>query len=159
MTVGLLLYSSSSLVLAQAVSRQFDEPEWTEQEVTLPSFPKIDSLVTVQLSGAARFEFRIDRDSIIVGSDGVVRYSIVARSPGGASNVSFEGVRCGTRERKLYAVGTPMNSWSRIEATKWQDIRGGGGNAYHESLALNYLCDGKLPMSTASKIVERLRRR
>lgn len=147
-----------SLSIAQIVSRQWDEPEWSEQEAPLPPFPEQENLIPLRLFGARSFEFQIDKTSIAIGGDGVVRYAIVARSPAGAKNVYFEGIRCSTRERKLYATGRVSNTWSPVEGARWQDFRGGGANAYHESLAKYYLCAERFPLSPESQIVERLKR-
>jgi hypothetical protein len=157
-SLALLALVSPGSSLAQLGGRQFDEPEWSEQEVALPPFPARENLIVVRLSDAMKFDVLIDKGSIDIGADGVVRYAIVARSPGGATNVSFEGIRCSTRERKLYAIGTSRNTWTRLEASKWQGIRGGGASAFHESLALYYLCAERFPLSPVSRILERLGR-
>lgn len=39
-----------------------------------------------------------------MGSDGIVRYVLVARSSAGTESVSFEGMRCATREVRIYAA-------------------------------------------------------
>lgn len=151
--VGFPLSSS-----AQFAMRQWDDVEWSEQAASLPPYPKKENLIPVHLLGARTFDFLIDSTSIAIGADGVVRYSIVARSPAGATNVYFEGIRCSTRERKLYAIGRATNSWGPVEGAGWLDFRGGGANAYHESLAKYYLCSDRFPISPESKIVERLKR-
>jgi hypothetical protein len=64
----------------------------------------------------------VDPDSITMGKDGVARYTLVARSSSGAMNVSFEGIRCNPRERKIYAVGRSDGTWTQARKPEWIPI-------------------------------------
>ena len=57
----------------------------------------------------------VDEASVHYGSDDVIRYTMVIVSPSGARNVTFEGMRCETGERRLYAFGRADGSWSRAK--------------------------------------------
>jgi len=46
----------------------------------------------------------------------------VARSVGGATNISYEGIRCKGRERKLYAFGRADKTWSAARNPQWASI-------------------------------------
>ena len=69
-----------------------------------PAFPRKENLVEIALRGATDFRFYVDGATLGVG-DGVVRYVLVARSPAGVENVSFEAIRCATAEYRVYALG------------------------------------------------------
>ena len=113
------------LVLAQAVvfaqplriGGGDEEPAaFNELETKLPPPPKSENLVKFQPSAANVNQFFIDSSSITIGSDGVVRYTMVVTSPSGAQNVSYEGIRCETTEQKAYAFGRRDGTWAPASA-------------------------------------------
>src|SRR5450631_3218972 len=83
-----------------------------ELEVKLPAMPKAENLLPFEAGAASSNRFFIDAQSILVGDDGIVRYTLVIRSASGAENVSYEGMRCETVEQKYYAFGRRDGSWS-----------------------------------------------
>ena len=93
-----------------------------EQKPQLPPFPKEEDLVRIQIDGALSFDFFVDLESVSVGRDGVVRYTLVARSVGGATNIAYEGIMCRGRERKLYAFGRADKTWSAARNPQWASI-------------------------------------
>src|SRR4030065_1495297 len=99
-----------------------DKP-WVELSAQLPPAPKAENLVEFNVSSATRNRHFVDTASISVGDDKVVRYTVVIEAAGGAKNVSFEGMRCATGERRLYAYGQPDGGWweegnTRVGGTK-----------------------------------------
>jgi hypothetical protein len=92
-----------------------------------------------------------------VGADGVVRYTLVARSPQGAETVTFEGIRCSTREVRGYATGRPDGSWSRRD-TPWRPIPSRHVQRWHAALADEYFCVGGIALLNAEEGVQALRR-
>ena len=111
---------------------------WQEQKVTLPLYPANASLVEFSPTASGGFRFFIDSGSLAVGGDGVVRYVLVARSPDGVDNVSFEGLRCATGEYRIYAVGHRDRSWTERGGT-WQSVSVASGQLRRE-LRDNYFC-------------------
>ena len=103
-------------------AEDFDAKSWEEQKTLLPPYPKPAALMPIYVSPAVPFEFFIDRASVSVGKDGVVRYTLIARSASGAANVSYEGVRCETSERRVYALGRSDGAWSRSRNSQWVPI-------------------------------------
>jgi hypothetical protein len=89
-----------------------DGPKWAESAVVLPSQPKDRDLVRFDVSRLSRNAFFVDSASLSVGDDGVVRYTLVIESPSGIRNVSYEGMRCSTAERRVYAFGGAGGGWS-----------------------------------------------
>jgi len=140
-------------------SRYEEEQEklnWKEAEVRLPPYPKDADLIEFQVSSGATFRFFIDAASLSVADDGVVRYTLVARSPSGIANVSFEGMRCATKSTKVFARGTGGN-WSRREG-EWQVIEARTIQRWHNVLYFEYLCPRNRPIQTAAEGADALRR-
>ena len=80
-----------------AEAATFDTAPWHEQEARLPAYPKEERLIRFDTGPTSTLRFFVDRDSLAVGADGVVRFTLVAKSDG-AANVSYEGIRCSMRE-------------------------------------------------------------
>ena len=123
----------------------FDEntKKWTEVQAQLPPYPKKDNLMRFEVSSSTSNTFFIDYPSITVGSDGVVRYTVLIRSPSGAETVNYEGMRCETGERKLYAFGRKNDAggeWSRNRYAKWELIPARQASSHQRELFFHYLC-------------------
>jgi len=130
---------------------------WQESTIELPAFPQKENLLEFEVSGTATMRFAIDAKSISVGNDSVVRYTLVSRSPSGAENISYEGIRCESYEKKLYAFGQKDGSWSRARRDQWDVITGTSANRQHAALARDYFCTHKIIEGNAEQIVARLR--
>jgi len=130
---------------------------WREIEARLPASPLAENLEPVEVSAATLYRFHIDRTSISVGSDGVVRYTLIGTSPQGAKNISYEGIRCDTAEIKLYAFGRPDGSWSRSRRNQWDPIRNEPRNRQHAALRDAVCDDSRTPVKDAAAVVSRLR--
>lgn len=159
LAILVLTASIASSAVAQPKSdweREQEERDWQEAQIKLPAFPKADALIEFFVSAASRFRFFIDPASISVGTDGVVRYTLVARSLSGAENVSYEGIRCKDGSYKVYALGQGA-SWSRARSD-WKRIEPHGVLRWHQALQREYFCPFKFQVSTAAEAVEYLRR-
>lgn len=132
---------------------EFDEKSSQEQPVRLPPYPKEENLARIEIGPVTNFQFFVDTESISVGADGVIRYTLVARSAGGAFNVSFEGMRCKTLERKLYAFGRPEGTWSQARKSDWSTIRRLQVNPVHAVLAEDYFCPKRELVKSAAEAV------
>lgn len=130
--------------------------EWKEGDIKLPAFPKDDGLIEFHVSGATSFRFFIDPASVQPGPDGVVRYTLVARSPGGVSNISYEGIRCTTNSWKMFALGNDSR-WSARQS-EWREIEPRSVQRWHLELRHRYFCPGRMPIHTAAEGVNALRR-
>ncbi len=117
-----------------------DKKPWQEVQTQLPAYPRAENLVSFEVSAASRNRHFVDTASLSVGEDGVVRYTVVVKTAGGAENVSFEGMRCGTGERKLYAFGRPSGEWARNRYARWEPIQGRQATGYHRELFYHYFC-------------------
>lgn len=133
-----------------------DKLNWKEAEVAAPAYPKDADLIEFQVSSGATFRFFVDAASLSVGADGVVRYTLVARSPSGVTNVSFEGIRCGTKSYKVFAQGAG-GRWSPRQG-EWRDIEAKTIQRWHNVLYSEYLCPRHRPIQNAAEGVDALRR-
>lgn len=157
-----LLVASASIGHAQsAFDEDFDDDTkpWQEIAIQLPAPPIAANLLPFDVSGNATQTFAIDAKSLSLGSDGVIRYTLVATSPAGARNVSYEGIRCASFEKKLYAFGHPDGSWSRSRNDQWQPIVRNAANRQHAALFKDYFCDGLTVAGSAQQMLERIRQR
>ncbi len=133
---------------------------WQEEKYTLPAAPDKDKLLSFEVNVSNANRFFVDPASISVGADGVVRYTVVIESDGGARTVNYEGLRCKTRERRLYAFGQPDGSWIESKGSSWilmQKQQHKMHNAYPAVLAYDYFCVDLEPPQSAAIAVERLK--
>lgn len=130
---------------------EYETRKWQEVEVQLPAAPKAEALLPFYVSAVTDNRFLVDGGSLSVGSDGVVRYILVILTPGGARNVTFEGMRCETRERRIYASGRLDGSWSKSRNNEWTRIQDVPANRYHAALFLEYFCPDGIAVRTADE--------
>jgi hypothetical protein len=133
-----------SLLVSATVQADFEEDyenkQWQEVEVQLPAAPRQDSMLPFYVSAATENRFFVDGSTISVGTDGVVRYVLLILAAGGGRNVTFEGMRCQTRERRIYASGRQDGSWSKARKNEWVRIQEQYANRHHATLFLDYFC-------------------
>lgn len=156
----ILLAMTANAAIAQTrFDEEFDEENkpWQEIAVQLPAAPLSENLMPFYVSPTATQSFAIDAKSLTIGSDAVIRYTMVSVSSGGAKNVSYEGIRCESLERKLYAIGREDGSWTRSRRDKWERIVSNAANRPHAALAQDYLCEGRTVSGKSEVIVSRLR--
>jgi hypothetical protein len=136
----------------------FDEGKkpWKEIESKIPAYPKPENLIAFEAIKASGHRFFVDEKSLSLGEDGVVRYVLVVKTAGGATSVTFEGMRCETREQKYYAVGQPDSGWTRARNSQWRPI-GQQEASQHGALFDEYLCADRLRPSTPRQAIQRLK--
>jgi len=152
---GLALSFAAALAAAAcSTTKPQEQSDWerrnpqsaatTEEVVDPPAYPAMKNLLEFSVLSADGFRFYIDRASLSVSKEGLVRYVLVARSPVGVDNVSYEGLRCASAEQRLYAVARPDHSWSAARST-WRPV----STARHVTLAQDYFCPQKEPIRDA----------
>lgn len=163
-TLPHLAAAMASLLLGTAHAQSNIEEEvddgnkaWKEMAVQLPSPPIAENLIPFYVSPTATQSFAIDAKSLSVGADDVVRYTLVATSTAGATNISYEGIRCQSMQRKLYAFGHPDGSWSRSRHDQWEPISANAANRQHAALATEFLCEGSTVAGRVEDIIRRMR--
>lgn len=118
-----------------------DTAKWQELQHQLPPYPKPENYIPITLGARSSNQFFVDYASVSASDDGVVRYSMVVKSPSGAETISFEGMRCTTGERKLYAFGRKEGGeWARNRYAKWEPIQGRSLNDFRRELFYHYFC-------------------
>lgn len=134
--------------------RKHELREFNEAEVALPAPPK-GELLEFFVSSASSFRFFIDPQSVSVGDDGVVRYTLVARSRSGVENVSYEGIRCGNSNYRMYALAHE-SKWTRTQG-EWNEIQSGNLRRWHAALAREYFCPHGVRVTSVAEALEYLR--
>jgi hypothetical protein len=154
---------AASACPAQAQWRDWDSDfddgrkPWKEIEARIPSYPRSGDWVPFSAGGASPHRFYLDARSLSVGDDGVVRYTLVVKAAGGATNVTFEGIRCELREQKVYAVGQPDGNWARARNPQWRRIVPQDINGHHYVLYSEFLCAGGRPVASVREMLQLLR--
>ncbi len=131
-----------------------DEAPWQElKEVEPPAFPRQENLLEYYVGPATANNYFIDASTLSVGSDGIVRYVLVVRTAGGATNVSFEGINCKELAWKHYATGRSDGTWvkSRAARSEWRPIENKPVNRHHASLSRDLFCPAGIPIWTADE--------
>jgi hypothetical protein len=142
----------------QEPEAQAEEAPAPEEALVLPAYPREADLVAVPLAGPPdEFGFFVDGNSISAGKDGVVRYTLVARSAAGAQNVSYEGMRCASGELRIYALGRG-GEWVPAEGG-WRALRAGSAQRWHVALYREYFCRMKQPVVNRAAALNALRRK
>jgi hypothetical protein len=132
--------------------------EWVEEKVEPPASPKDADLAEFYVSGNTANRFYIDGTTLSVGGDGVVRYALVVRAAGGATNVTYEGIRCQTGEYKLYASGRADGSWARSRTDAWRPIENKLANRHHAALNRDLFCPAGARIVSADEGRDALKR-
>jgi hypothetical protein len=122
-----------------------DAKNWVEQATVLPAPPADSDLIAFFVSSASDFRFAIDQKSLSIGSDGVVRYTLIATSDQGARNITYEGIRCDTREYKIYAFGDASGKLTERYDPVWKRIDEAAANRQRAALFKDYLCPSGVP--------------
>lgn len=135
-----------------------DTSTWEEFAASLPPYPKDEKLIQLNVSAATSNKFMIDAASISVGKDQVVRYTVVIESTRGARTVNYEGLRCETMERKIYAFGQADGKWTENRRAAWEGIKVRSLLSYHKPLFEEIFCDLGIPIRDAEEGVRKLKR-
>lgn len=132
------------------------KPQSDAEAVAPPAYPQEKDFVAFFVSAATAFDFFIDRASITVDG-GIIRYTVIARSPDGVDNVSYEAIRCGSDEYRIYAIGHSDRNWVR-RTTPWRPITPKTVQRWRHALLRDYFCPGGAPILTVEEGLDALRR-
>ena len=135
-----------------------EQKNWEEQQVELPPMPAEANLREFFVDARAANHFYLDEPSISVGRDGVVRYTLVVVTSGGARNVSYEGLRCFTGEHRFYAFANRSGTWNKARSATWKPAHEDGVNRPQAVLAKDFFCPLGVIVSNADQAREVLRR-
>lgn len=135
-----------------------DTAPWQEIASKLPSYPKEVNLIEFRVSSATANKYMIDAASLAVGSDGVIRYTIVIDSPRGARTMNFEGMRCDPAEYKIYGFGQPDGKWTENKYGAWKPFKQRSLLSYHKALFEDHFCPDWIRIRDAEEGIANLRR-
>lgn len=138
------------------VPEEADKPEWVEQSLAPPDYPRDEDLIPMEMAASSN-QFFVDEKSLSLGADGIIRYTMVIRSSRRALNVTFEGIRCETREMRLYALGRQDGTWSATRNSKWKLVRESGTRTYQTALMKDFFCPLGESVKSSKEAVSALR--
>ncbi len=159
---ALLALICTLLLLACAGKQPFkdefesDKP-WVEQLTQLPAYPDVKNLMAFDAGAATNNQYLVDTTSIKIGEDGVIRFSLVIKSSAGALNVSYEGIRCATSERKLYALGRDDKTWAQPRVSEWQILDFVRQFYAQRELSKNIFCPHQQIVSNPEEAIQALK--
>src|SRR4029079_2284273 len=111
-----------------------------EIEVALPPYPDDSTLLEFLPRRNSPNRFFIDRNSVSIGSDGVISYSAIIKSPSDAANISYEGMRCKASEYKVYAFGITRGECTKTPDPQWRKVPRMSGD-FRYALYKGYFCN------------------
>ncbi len=153
--------------------KEFDgDKTWVELQAQLPAYPEQENLLSFDAGPASRNLHYIDAPSITVEEDGVVRYTLVIKSPAGAMNISYEAMRCASveakgeilifkfhnTERRLYAMGRDDKTWARARVSKWEEVENIPQHYAQRALARYFFCPGNAIVKDEAEAIHALKR-
>ncbi|PXW81472.1 CNP1-like family protein [Nitrosomonas sp. Nm84] len=133
-----------------------DKP-WIEQLTQLPAYPDVRNLLAFDPGYITSNQYLVDTTSIKIGEDGVIRLTLVIKSSADAMNVSYEGIRCATSERKLYALGRDDKTWVQPRVSEWQKLDLVRQFYAQRGLAKNIFCPHQQIVSNTEEAIQALK--
>ena len=133
-----------------------DKP-WVEQMTHLPAHPELKNLLAFDAGAVTSNQYLVDTTSIRIGQDEVIRFTLVVKSSAGAMNVSYEGIRCATSERKLYALGRDDKTWTKPRVSEWQKLDYVRQFYAQRELSKNIFCPHQQIVSTTEDAIQALK--
>jgi len=125
-----------------------DETPWQENDTQLPAFPDQPDWIGFYVNNTFTNQAAIDAKSLTIDTDRVIRFVMRVKSPAGAENLSFEGLRCSERQVKSYAFGDTVNKrWIKSLKPDWRQLP----DQLHAQLR-GILCDTGTPKDVATAV-------
>ncbi len=158
--VAIGLLSLSGLASSQVLSNTKPVDEFKEIDVGPAPDYSLQGLLPLEMiaPSTSSLKYGLDPSALTIGSDGVVRYVVVAFSPGGSVNAFYEGLRCATGEVKTYARSTRLGQWSPVTKAQWVTIDGSLPTRFAMHLSKRGVCDiTRVAVKTVPQLIELLR--
>lgn len=133
------------------------DDEWKEAAFSLPAYPQDADLLQFESANPAYNTHFVDEKSLSIGPDGVVRYSLVVKTPAGVDNISFEGIRCEERQWKAYAFGR-RGEWVPARNPQWRTVARQSLEDFRFALYRDYFCPDGFPRRNTEEIVAFIKR-
>lgn len=152
-----LLMGLACCALALQAQGLTDNPDWKESEVPAPPSFNSTQLINVDMPPYVSIKFGIDPATLTVTPDGIVRYVILAVSPGGSVTAFFEGIRCATGEVKSYARANADGVWTLVKDPEWRGLNDKQPSKHALALARQGVCEGNTTAGSAAQILRKLK--
>jgi len=133
-----------------------ENPDWKEAEAPPPAALNVDGLVPLEVPGST-LRFGVVPASVNIGTDGIVRYVVVASSASGVVNAMYEGIRCDTGQYKVYARHNPDSGWTPTKNVDWRPLHEQPNSRHSLIIARTGACIGHGVNRPATRIVQDLR--
>ncbi len=133
-----------------------DNPDWKEEQAPPPPTFSKDALVRIDMPAHVSVKVGVDPNTIVVGTDGVVRYVIVMVNSSGSVNAVFEGIRCASDEVKTYARWNSAGTWTVLADPPWKGINDNMPSKHAYAFARQGACDARIA-PTKEAIISRLK--
>ncbi len=133
------------------------DPDWKEVEAAPPPAFELRRLVPFEVSISTTLQWGLDPDTVVIASDGTVRYVVVAQSSSGVVNAMYEVIRCSTAEWKTYARFNKSSGWSQASDPQWQNLAASSPSRYALRLAQQGICTGAAATQTVRDMVKYLK--
>ena len=122
-------------------NNDYVEKEWLEHKIDLPDGYQQNNLQEFQVdTSSGNFRYFIDASSLRTTADDVSRFSLVIRSSSGVDNSSYEGLRCGKRQYRVYAYGG-NKGFKMMPGSEWKHINRSGQDNYRNTLYNDLICN------------------
>jgi len=161
LSMALLLFFSACSSQVWSQSYMGDESDPKEKSATefgwkLPAPPLPENQLQFYVNWGTEYAFAVDTKSLSVDPDGVIRYTMIGTSPAGAKNISYEGIRCATMEKRTYAYGQANGSWTQARLSEWRNIPTVGPVLQHATLA-DLVCRNGKASGDAHRVLDFIR--
>lgn len=142
----------------EAPEQEGDDPGAPRREaaVKFPPYPKEQNLLRFEMLPRTAFEYFVDGSSISILDDGIVRFAVVVRTAT-AVNVSYEGYRCVSRERRTYGRANRDGVWIETKDSGWVSVGPREVSGFRHELYWHYFCPGKRIISSVREGTDALR--
>lgn len=134
------------------------EKPWEEKTVELPAYPDGKHWQEFEVGPTTRNRHAVDTATLRLDDDGVVRFAVRVQSPDGAETLTYDGLRCETREHKRYAIGrSDTQTWSPSRLAQWRRLE--SGQAVLRVVEEDYLCPDRSPVRDVAEVIKRMKLR
>lgn len=146
-----------ALTLPAAAQLAAQDPDWKELDAPPPPAFELSRLLPFEVSAGSTLKFGIDPATLQLGSDGILRYVVVARSSTGTVNAMYEGLRCSTGEVRTYARFNASSGWTAADSSAWKSIWSSQPSRHTLMFARQGGCVGNAPPRTTQDVVRELK--
>jgi CNP1-like family len=121
-----------------------------------PAF-NLQKLIFLPSNSNSALRVGVDPATLVIGTDDVVRYVVVAISQAGNTTAQFEGIRCRSAEAKVYARFNADSQWSLVKEPQWRSLFEPAPSNHTLQLARGGVCASASANTSVARMVEALK--